>query len=220
MSSIFDIVISFIAALIAAAFAHFGASEIPVGRGVPASTPPEASSYAPPVTEVAPVSAPQPPSAPLAPQPISDIHSEPADAEADHMAAIAERAEYEAEMSAHEADMKLHEAQMKAFEAQIEAAEMKAHARPTSQPGSRLSFRHDGKSLSGVTVTLPQSFATEPFNIEAFTIPPIDLASVEAAKAHAQQLELVAQAACAAAAAERARQMMDPTAHPSGDIIL
>jgi hypothetical protein len=215
MSSIFDIVISFVAALIAAAFAHFGASEIPVGRNLPAAaTPPEATSY----VEPAPVTAPEPPAAPVEPQPISDIHVDQDDAE--HAAAIAEQAEYEAEMIAHEAEMKAHEAQLKAFEDQIEASIEAVHRKAEARHLSNLSFRIDGKTVSGINVTLPQNFTPEHFNPEAFAVPPIDVASLEAAKSHAQPLERVAQAACKAAEAARVQQMMTQPAHPSGDVVL
>lgn len=215
MSSIFDIVISFVAALIAAAFAHFGASEIPAGRNLPATTPPEASSYAPP-TLAAPVSSPQAPEAPAAPQPISDIHADKADAEAQRVAMIAEQAEYEAEMSAHEAEMKAHEAQLKAFEAQIEARIEAAHRKAETRSVSNLSFQIDGKVVSGISPDLPPSFD--------IAIPTIDVAALEAAhetsRHHAKHLELIAEAACKAAEAARLQQMATHPAQPSGDVVL
>lgn len=145
MSSFFDIVIAFVAALIAAAFAHFGASDIPESRANPSSAP-EAAAQAPTVaTPVAteakpvmtPVSAPQPP-APPEPDLATQTAVDAAAIEAEHMAAIA----------AHEAEMRAHEAQMRAYEAIIKATEnAAAHARI-------ISHLSDAEPVSDITLEL------------------------------------------------------------------
>ncbi|MDC7677657.1 hypothetical protein [Asticcacaulis machinosus] len=143
MSSFFDIVISFVAALIAAAFAHFGASEMPTSRATPSSVP-EASapqdaparsapSAAPAQPAMTPVSAPQPPEPPR-----FDNSAEMAAIEAEHMAAAA----------AHEAQMRAHEAEMRAFDAMLQATRK---AVSEADIRSHLSFQSDGKTISGLT---------------------------------------------------------------------
>lgn len=56
MSALFDIIIGFIAALVSAAFLHFGAGAAPEPRKVVPASQPQATPAAPPATQSAPVS--------------------------------------------------------------------------------------------------------------------------------------------------------------------
>lgn len=153
MSSFFDIVISFVAALIAAAFAHFGAADVPESRTAhPSAT--EAATSRPPMApetsaapEATPISAPQRP-ARTSREPALKTAMREAQAKAN-----------EAQTIAHDAQARAHDAKARAIEAMIDASE---HIRSDIHlpSASHLSSHLDNNAISGLSQSQQEALNT------------------------------------------------------------